>query len=108
MKPLIVSLAVAMTTAVFTPESSAQSRSPEQIFAFLDRDQNGALSEAEFSVLKDRMPSLRQSPEAVVAMFKRLDQDGDGALSLEEYRVLATMNQRRPMPAPPAPDTPNP
>lgn len=108
MKSLILSIAGLVAAFAVTPESSAQSRSPEQIFQFLDKDGNGALSETEFSALKDRMPSLRQSPEAVGEMFHRLDQDGNGALALEEYRALATMNPRRPRPAPSAPEMPNP
>lgn len=107
MKSFIVFIAVVMTAAAFAQESRSGSRSPEQIFQFLDRDGNGSVSEAEFVVLKDRMPSLRQSPEAVVEMFQRLDRDGNGSLSLEEYRALPTRNPRRPMPAPPAPEMPN-
>lgn len=107
MKPLLLFIAGVMAAAAFGQQSTVSgSRSPEQIFQFLDKDGNNSLSEVEFGLLKDRMPSLRQSPEAVTEMFNRLDQNGNGTLSLEEYRALATMSPRRPLPAP-APEMPN-
>lgn len=36
------------TAVTVPPESTAQSRSPEQILQFLDKGVNGTLSEAEF------------------------------------------------------------
>src|SRR4051794_10669023 len=104
-------LAAAFTTAAFAQQSSPSARrSPEQIFEFLDKDKNGALSEAEFGALKDKMPSLRDRPDGVSAMFKRLDKDGNGSLTLEEYRAMATQGPRRPgaTPAPAAQSTPAP
>ena len=97
MKPLFISIAGVMAVAAFAQESPAPARrSPEQIFQFLDKDKNGTLSKAEFGALKERMPSLRQRPDGVAAMFKRLDKDGNGSLTLEEYRAMATQGSRRP------------
>ena len=66
--------------------SSSARRSPEQIFEFLDKDKNGTLSEAEFGVLKDKMPTLQARPDGVSAKFKELDKNGDGILSQDELR----------------------
>ena len=105
MKLLLISIAGFMAAAAFAQESPAPTRrSPEQIFQFLDKDKNGTLSEAEFGALKEKMPSLRQRPEAVGAMFKRLDKDGNGSLTLEEFSSMAPQGSRRsgstPMPSP--------
>ena len=101
MKTFLICVAGFMAAAVFAQESPAPARrSPEQIFQFLDKDKNGTLSEVEFSVLKEKMPSLRQRPEAVGALFKRLDKDGNGSLTLEEFRALPTQGSRRPGAAP--------
>ncbi|MEQ1860205.1 MAG: DUF1553 domain-containing protein [Chthoniobacteraceae bacterium] len=111
MKLLLISLVGVMAAAAFGQQSPAAARrSPEQIFEFLDKDKNGTLSEAEFGALKERMPSLRERPDGVTAMFKRLDKDGNGSLTLEEYRAMATQGSRRPgaTPAPVAPGTPAP
>lgn len=110
MKPIFISIAGVITVAAFAQEGSSPGRrSPEQIFQFIDKDKSGTLSETEFSVLKERMPTLRQSPEAAKEMFKRLDKDGNGSLSLEEYSAMAGQNSRRPAPDPrpnPAPEKP--
>jgi hypothetical protein len=82
-------------TAVAQQSSPSARRSPEQIFEFLDKDKNGTLSAAEFGVLKGKMPSLRDRPDGIAALFKRLDKDGSGSLSLEEYKALANQGARR-------------
>ena len=82
-------LAAVLVTAAFAQQSPAPARrSPEQIFGFLDKDKNGTLSEVEFGALKDKMPSLRQRPDAVSVKFKELDNDHNGSLTLEEYRAM--------------------
>jgi hypothetical protein len=96
-------LAAALATAAFAQQSPAPARrSPEQIFEFLDKDKNGTLSEAEFGALKDKMPSLRDRPDAVSVKFKELDKDHNGSLTLEEYRPVMTQGSRRPGAAPAA------
>ncbi|MEZ0258659.1 MAG: DUF1549 domain-containing protein, partial [Chthoniobacter sp.] len=101
MKLLFICIVGVMAAAAFAQESAAPgSRSPEQIFQFLDKDKSGTVSEAEFGALKERMPSLRQSPEAVGAAFKRLDKNGNGSLTLDEYRAMAAQG-RRPGATPP-------
>src|SRR3954451_25094971 len=105
-----------LLAAVFTASALAQQsspsarRSPEQIFEFLDKDKNGSLSEAEFGVLKDKMPTLQARPDGVSAKFRELDKDHNGALSLEEFRPVMTQGSRRPgaTPAPAAPGIPAP
>ena len=66
MKLLLISIVGVMAAAAFAQQSPAPARrSPEQIFEFLDKDKNGTLSEAEFGALKDKMPSLRDRPDAI-------------------------------------------
>src|SRR5436305_3125584 len=111
MKPLLISIAGVMAADAVAQESPAPARrSPEQIFEFLDKDKNGTLSEAEFGALKDKMPSLRDRPDAVSVKFKQLDKDGNGALTLEEFRPMMTQGSRRSgaTPAPAVPSTPAP
>jgi hypothetical protein len=111
MKLLLISIAGVMAAVAFAQQSPAPARrSPEQIFEFLDKDKNGTLSEAEFGALKDKMPSLRDRPDAVSVKFKELDKDHNGSLTLEEYRAMATQGSRRPgaTPAPAMPSTPVP
>ncbi|HEV7405264.1 MAG TPA: EF-hand domain-containing protein [Chthoniobacteraceae bacterium] len=90
---LLLAAAFAATASAQQSSSSAH-RSPEQVFQFLDKDKNGTLSQAGFGVLKDKMPSLRDRPDGVAALFKRLDKDGNGSLSLDEYRALANHGAR--------------
>ena len=111
MKPLLISIAGVMAAAAFAQQSPAPARrSPEQIFEFLDKDKNGTLSEAEFGALKDKMPSLRDRPDAVSVKFKELDKDHNGSLTLEEFRPVMTQGSRRPgaTPAPAVPSAPAP
>ena len=111
MKLLLISIVGVMAAAAFAQQSPAPARrSPEQIFEFLDKDKNGTLSEAEFGALKDKMPSLRDRPDAVSAKFKELDKDHNGSLTLEEFRPMMTQGSRRPgaTPAPAVPSTPAP
>ena len=115
-KLLLISIVGVMAAAAFAQQSPAPARrSPEQIFEFLDKDKNGTLSEAEFGALKDKMPSLRDRPDAVSVKFKELDKDHNGSLTLEEFRPLMTQGSRRPGATPrstpvpsPAPATPTP
>ncbi|HEV7405263.1 MAG TPA: DUF1553 domain-containing protein [Chthoniobacteraceae bacterium] len=102
--------AVLAATAIAQQSSPSARRSPEQIFEFLDKDKNGTLSEAEFGVLKDKMPTLQARPDGVSAKFKELDKDHNGVLTLEEFRPVMTQGSRRPAatPAPAAPGTPAP
>src|SRR3954470_17822331 len=95
MRPHLVVLVVALAPAAVAQEGPPpERRSPEQVFRFLDRDNSGTLSKAEFGALKERVPSLRERPEAVGAMFSRLDKDGNGSLTLEEYRAITTVRSR--------------
>src|SRR2546430_969631 len=97
MKLLLISIVGVMAAAAFAQQSPAPARrSPEQIFEFLDKDKNGTLSEAEFGALKDKMPSLRDRPDAISVKFKELDKDHNGALTLEEFRPMMTQGSRRP------------
>src|SRR5882672_9256059 len=95
MKLLLISIVGVMAATAFAQQSAPARRSPEQIFEFLDKDKNGTLSEAEFGALKDKMPSLRDRPDAVSVKFKELDKDHNGSLTLDEYRAMATQRSRR-------------
>ena len=104
MRPHLVLLAVTLAPAAVAQEGPPPERHrPEQVFRFLDKDSSGTLSKAEFGALKERVPSLRQRPEAVGAMFSRLDKDGNGSLTLEEYRAITTVRPRTVSSEPKAP-----
>lgn len=104
-------LAAVLTASAYAQDNPAPARrSPEQVFAFFDKDNSGTLTPAEFGALAERFPSLKQRPEAVATMFSRLDKDSNGSLTLEEYRAISAQGARRPgaTPAVNVPSTPAP
>lgn len=81
--------------------------SPEAAFKYLDADQDGLLTEAEFGKLKQTVAAFRDNPQALSQYFKRLDADGDGKLTLDEYRKVSEIRrQQQPKPRPGAPRRP--
>jgi|GEM_PF-33299 len=82
------------TPAANAPATKAQ-RSPEEVFAYLDTDGDGKLSESEFSRLKEAVPYFREHPESVSAAFKKLDTTGAGLLSLNDFRKFYELGKRQ-------------
>ena len=81
--------------AAITPTpAAAPRRSPEESFAFLDRDADGSLSESEFEQLNDIVPYFRDNPGAVGTVFTQLDANHDGGLSLAEFREFYKLGGR--------------
>lgn len=58
-------------------------------FERVDRDQNGAIDESEFSLLLDALGLGYEHPQ-VRAAFVAIDSDGNGAIELEEFRAWWT------------------
>ena len=90
--------------AAAAPAGNPQ-RSPEEVFAYLDTDADGKLSESEFGRLKEAVAYFREHPESVSSVFKKLDKSGAGALSLNDFRKFYEMGKKQPptgAPAPPA------
>jgi Ca2+-binding EF-hand superfamily protein len=54
-------------------------------FDGVDRDANGAIDEAEFALLLDKL-GVGYSDVQVHAAFTDIDRDGTGTIGLEEFR----------------------
>lgn len=89
----------ALAKAPEPPAKSARPTSPEEVFAYLDANADGKMSETEFEGLGQAVPYFKEHPEVVPGIFKKFDADGNGALSIEEFRGFMT----RRVPNAPAP-----
>lgn len=90
MKKTRITLAALAAAALFTPcqaqdSSEKPKRTPEEIFAKLDKDGNKSLSKDEFMASK----KAQQDPEKAAKKFGKLDADGNGSVSLDEFKAGA-------------------
>lgn len=86
---LLISLAaaIALPCATFAakPERKKKNATPAATFASVDKDNDGAISEAEFlAAEKDR-----GTVEAAKARFAAMDKNADGKIAKDEFTGLA-------------------
>lgn len=98
MRYLVLTL---MGFAFLATSAAAQTQSIHSLFELLDTDQDGKVSEQEFSKLASLgQGRLRDRPELVERLYEQLDADRSGALNEEEFRGLARVRPGPPLPAP--------
>lgn len=81
---LTLLLAGALLTVGHLPAAPQDSKA-DQVFASLDANQDGALSQAEFNKLFEMEGQQTVSDQEKQSTFKAWDADGDGAISKAEF-----------------------
>ncbi len=100
--PLIIAFIIAAAAPLIAQEGSAEERI-ERGFDMFDADADSALSSAEFKLLGEFSPKLKDQPLVVAYLFRKLDANNDGKLSHDEYMGLAKLGPKPPDSPPPSP-----
>lgn len=90
MNPTNIALAVLATSALMVPCRAQEApdkpkRTPEEAFAKLDKNSDGAVSKEEFMASK----KAQKDPEKAAKKFGKMDTDTNGSLSLDEFKAGA-------------------
>ena len=95
MKPTTIALAVLATSALMLPCRAQEAadkpkRTPEEAFAKLDKNSDGAVSKEEFMASK----KAQKDPEKAAKKFGKMDTDANGSLSLDEFKAGAAKKEK--------------
>lgn len=82
---LTLAFAVGLLLASALPAAAQEARSVDQIFAALDSNKDGKLSQAEFNRLFEMEGDSDASAQEKQQLFKAWDTDGDGSVSKAEF-----------------------
>ena len=95
MKLTTIALAVLATSALMVPCRAQEApdkpkRTPEEAFAKLDKNSDGAVSKEEFMASK----KAQKDPEKAAKKFGKMDADANGSLSLDEFKAGAAKKEK--------------
>ena len=95
MKSPAIALAVLATSALMVPCRAQEApdkpkRTPEEAFAKLDKNSDGAVSKEEFMASK----KAQKDPEKAAKKFGKMDTDANGSVSLDEFKAGAAKKEK--------------